>query len=275
MNKGFILGWWSAGITSAVACKYALEMYSDVKLYYIHIDTAHPDNERFKSDCEKWYGVKIETLQSKEFKNQFEVIEKTGAVNTPEGAPCTKKLKKEVRYDFEAMNQSSLFNDYTILNQVWGFEYDKAQVNRAIRHGQQYPGTNPLFPLIEKGVDKNMCGGILINAGIQLPEMYKLGYSNNNCIGCVKGGKGYWNKIRVDFPETFTRMSTIERKVGYSCLNGTFLDELKPTVGRMKAEVMPNCGLVCEVEFADIPDVSLDAVMGKEMTIYEAIKLRA
>jgi len=276
MSKGFTLGWWSAGITSAVACKYAFEMYPDVKLYYIHIDTAHPDNERFKSDCEKWYGCEIKTIQSREYKDQFDAIEKTGLVNHPQrGAACTQLLKKEVRYELEELYSYNLFNDYTILNQVWGFEFDKTQVNRAIRFGQQYPYTNPKFPLIEKGVDKNMCAGILINAGIELPEMYKLGYSNNNCVGCVKGGKAYWNKIRIDFPPVFYRMAKLERKAGYSCINGTFLDELDPKAGRMKTEVMPNCGLVCDVEFADIPDVSLESVMGKEMTIYEAILKRA
>ena len=70
-NKGFTLAWWSAGITSAVACKYALEMYPNTKLVYIKIDSAHPDNERFKKECEEWYGVKIETIQNKEFKDQF------------------------------------------------------------------------------------------------------------------------------------------------------------------------------------------------------------
>ena len=35
------------------------------------------------------------------------------------------------------------------------------------------------------------------------PLMYDLGYPNNNCIGCVKGGMGYWNHIRKDFPEVF------------------------------------------------------------------------
>ncbi len=35
--------------------------------------------------------------------------------------------------------------------------------------------------------------------------MYDLGYPNNNCIGCVKGGMGYWNKIRKDFPEVFQK----------------------------------------------------------------------
>lgn len=271
MNKGFIVGWWSAGVTSAVACKYALEIYPDVRLYYIKIDTAHTDNERFKDDCESWYGVKINVIQSSEYKDQFEVIEKTGAVNTPEGAPCTKHLKKEVRFAFEELNSYNLFNQEVILNQVWGFEYSKSEINRAIRHGQQYPLTKPLFPLIEKGITKNMCAGILLSAGIKLPVMYKLGYSNNNCIGCVKGGMWYWNKIRRDFPDTFNRMALLERKVGYSCLNGTFLDELSPNAGRKSDEIIPDCGLVCNVEFADLEDKNLELVLNGKLSIYEAI----
>jgi len=72
------------------------------------------------------------------------------------------------------------------------------------------------------GLTKEMCAGLLLKNGIELPEMYKLGYSNNNCIGCVKGGKGYWNKIKTDFPPVFKRMAELERKVGYSCINGLF-----------------------------------------------------
>ncbi|HSD07920.1 hypothetical protein [Flavobacterium sp.] len=271
LKNGFVLGWWSAGITSAVACKIALELYPNVELYYIHIDTANPDNERFKSDCERWYGKEIKPLKSKVFKHQFEVIEKTGAVNTPQGAPCTEKLKKQVRFDFEKANELTLFNDRIILNQVWGFEYVKKEINRAIRHGQQYPNTKPLFPLIEKGLDKNECAGLLINAGIELPEMYKLGYSNNNCIGCVKGGKGYWNRIRNDFPFHFSRMAILERKVGHSCINGTFLDELNPKAGRMSKEIMPSCGIICDIDFADIPDKNLQEVIAGKMSIYDAI----
>ena len=270
-----VVAWWSAGVTSAVACKMALEMYDNVKLYYIKIDSSHPDNDRFKAECEKWYGQKIETLQSKDYKDQFDVIEKTGAVNTPQGAPCTKWLKKQVRFDFETLNEISLFNSFGITNQVWGFEFEKKEINRAIRHGQQYPNTKPLFPLIEKGLNKENCAGKLLNAGIELPMMYKLGYNNNNCIGCVKGGKGYWNKIRVDFPPVFKRMAETERKVGYSCINGIFLDELNPKAGRMTKEVMPNCGLVCEVEFADLPDKNLEAVLNGKKTIYDAIAIKA
>lgn len=273
--EGFTAAWWSAGITSAVACKMALEMYEDVELYYIHIDTAHPDNERFKRDCENWYGVEIKTLKSFEYKDQFDVIRKTRAFNTPTGAPCTRELKKQVRYDFEELNSFNLFNDRFVQHQVWGFEYDRKQINRAIRFGQQYPFTNPLFPLIEKGIDKNMCAGMVLSAGIELPKMYGMGYSNNNCIGCVKGGQGYWNKIRVDFPEVFHEMAALEQEIGHSCLNGIFLDDLDPSAGKRSKEIIPNCGIICEVEFEDIPDRSLEDVIEGKVTIYDAIKKSA
>jgi hypothetical protein len=88
-------------------------------------------------------------------------------------------------------------------------------------------------------------------AGIELPVMYRLGYLNNNCIGCPKGGMGYWNKIRRDFPETFERMAALEREIGASVLrsNGQqlFLDELDPTRGNHADEPSFECSLLCTI----------------------------
>jgi hypothetical protein len=66
-----------------------------------------------------------------------------------------------------------------------------------------------------------------------MPAMYQLGYRNNNCIGCVKGGIGYWNKIRRDFPEAFDRMAKAERAIGRKLFKreGVYLDELDPARG--------------------------------------------
>ena len=47
---------------------------------------------------------------------------------------------------------------------------------------------------------KPECLYFLEKQGIERPLMYTLGYANNNCIGCVRGGKGYWNKIRIGLP---------------------------------------------------------------------------
>jgi hypothetical protein len=102
--------------------------------------------------------------------------------------------------------------------------------------------------LIEKNISKRRCLFMIQEAGIELPTMYKLGYKNNNCIGCVKGGMGYWNNIRRDFPEAFSHMASLERKLNASCINGTFLDELQLGKGRYEGEQNLECGLFCSYE---------------------------
>lgn len=273
MQNNIIIAWWSAGITSAVACKIAIEKYGKDKVIpvYIHIDSANEDNERFRLDCEKWYGTKIQVWKSKEYKDQFDVIEKTGYVNGPDGARCTDELKKKVRKEVEKFYTQNLFSNVQYTNQIFGYEYDTKQINRAIRFAEQYPHTKPNFILIEAGLNKNQCAGILLSAGIELPVMYKLGYNNNNCEGCPKGGMGYWNKIRVDFPPRFKDMAVLERKKNHSYIKGIFLDELPPDAGRDTEIVMPECGTFCQTEFADLPSKYLVKIMKGEMTISEVV----
>lgn len=233
------IGWWSGGVTSAVAIKIQLQ-YSGMQLYFCETNQHHPDNERFKNDCEKWYGQKIHTLVSRQWKSVEHVIKKERYVNGPSGASCTKHLKKEVRIALEK------FVDYD--TQVFGFEYEPKQVKRAERFIEQYPASNAIFPLIDHKMTKLDAMTELSNYGIELPAMYKLGYSNANCIGCVKGGMGYWNKIRQDFPSIFASTAKLEREIGHSCIKGKFLDELPLDAGRFEPIELPECGIYCEVE---------------------------
>lgn len=236
--------WFSAGATSAVACKLAIDKYGkdNVKVIYFGIKTAHKDNIRFIKDCEKWYGVNIEIWSSDKYEDQFDVIKRTKYVNGAQGARCTLELKKAVRKKIESTI------DYD--GQIFGFEYTPKEIARAERLLKQHPETLAEFPLIDLKMTKENCLGILLAAGIEIPKMYRLGYPNNNCIGCVKGGMGYWNKIRVDFPEIFKQMAETEREVGRSCLkeaNGyrIFLDELDPNRGREQKILVPDCGFFC------------------------------
>lgn len=274
IDSGFVLSWSSCGITSAVAGKIAIDENPNTEFYYMEIDTAHPDNERFIADLEKWYGKKINRIRSLKYKDQFDVIEKTRYINGPTGAGCTKVLKKEVRFELEKRMKPDLFEPDRVQysHQIHGFEWKLDEITRALDYAMDFPYTNPIFPLIEKRLTKENCAQILIDAGIEIPTMYKLGYNNNNCIGCVKGGMGYWNKIRIDFPETFEKMAKLERKIGNSCINGLFLDELHPERGRTPKPIVPNCSVVCE----DIapPEVNLSLakkVWFGEVSITEAV----
>ena len=109
---------------------------------------------------------------------------------------------------------------------------------------------NHEFPLIDRQLTKQEAHGICAQLQIQRPKMYDLGYNNNNCVGCVKGGMGYWNKIRIDFPEVFEARAKLERKVNASILKDAkgqpiYLDELSPDRGRMNEEIEMNCDIFC------------------------------
>ena len=53
------LGWFSCGVTSAVACKIAIDEGKDVDLWYLETGAEHEDNKRFIKDCENWYKKEI------------------------------------------------------------------------------------------------------------------------------------------------------------------------------------------------------------------------
>jgi hypothetical protein len=59
-----------------------------------------------------------------------------------------------------------------------------------------------------------MAKAMVERAGIELPLMYRLGYDNANCIGCVKGGEGYWRAIREDFTDQFEAMCLLQDEIG-------------------------------------------------------------
>lgn len=229
--------WVSAGVSSFMAGW----LVGDVDEWiYIDIDDQHKDSMRFIKDIEKAIGKNVEILRSEQYKTVEECVLSFGGFRNPYNsfAPCTNWLKKRVRKKWESEHQ-----DYD-LTYVWGF--DLKEKNRAERTIEANPQAKHEFPLIDKNLSKEEVHGLFERTfDFKRPLMYDLGYPNNNCIGCVKGGMGYWNRIRKDFPEVFEARSILERKVGYSILRDCYLDELDPDRGNMNTEIFPDCGIMC------------------------------
>lgn len=232
-----IICWFSCGATSAVACKLAIVSNAGklpIRVCYCDTKSEHSDNYRFIRNCEKWFGQRVELLRNPKYKDLNDVIEKERYLNGIAGAKCTQQLKIAVRLKMQRPE-----TDYHI------FGFDAGEIDRAFDFQANNPSIRMIAPLIERGLTKPDCLAMLRDVGIKLPVMYDLGYRNNNCIGCVKGGKGYWNKIRRDFPEVFERRAKQEREIGASMINGCFLDELPPNAGRYSAEPDISCEGVC------------------------------
>lgn len=238
-DKKLKVCWISAGISSFIAGY--LEKDTIDKFIYIDIADQHPDSIRFIKDCEKTLGKEIEVMKSAEYDSVEDAIRAAGVIRMARNgfAPCTAYLKKRVRKQWEHEHA-----DFEI-TYVWGFDLNEK--HRAENVTETMFEFKHEFPLIENSLTKQDCHAISARLGVKRPAMYDFGYNNNNCIGCVKGGMGYWNRIRVDFPDVFASRAKLERDLNCKCLKECFLDELDPDRGRMSDEILEDCGIFCEL----------------------------
>ncbi len=235
--------WFSCGASSAVAAKKTIEKYGEshnVIVINNPVINEHKDNRRFLKDCEKWIGQKIIIATNSKYPSCdiTEVFKKRKYMSGVAGAPCTKLLKKEARYQFEKNNKI----DWHVL----GFTVDeKKRSDRFMR----YERDNLIPVLIDENLTKQDCFSILLSEGIKLPKIYDLGYPNANCIGCVKSqSPTYWNLVRQTFPKVFEERAKQSREIGAKLVvrkgKRIFLDQLLPTDkgGKIKSW---ECGIFC------------------------------
>ena len=256
-DKPRILVHFSCGAASAVAWKATVMRYgSEANVEAVYCASVegdeHPDNARFLRDVEEWVGGKVTKLYHKKYKSIDDVFLGERFMAGIHGASCTKLLKRQVG------NAYSKPDD----RHVYGLTADeKNRIRDFIERNQD---KNCLWVLADAGITKENCYHILTAHGIELPEMYKLGYGHNNCIGCVKGGKGYWNKIRRDFPEVFARRAAVQRDIGEKASfrsggKNFMLDELGENEGRNEPPQKIECGVFCEgiTGFIELKDETL------------------
>ena len=238
--------WFSCGAASAVAAKLTLDKYSHnnkVSILNNPIKEEDEDNQRFLRDCEKWLGVKIEHVVSKKYPDQscVDVWSARRFMSGPKGAPCTLELKKKARQEWENINKP----DYTVLG------FTSEETNRANRFRLTERDTL-LTPLIEEGFSKENCFDLIQEVGLSLPNIYKMGYPNANCIGCVKAGSAtYWSLVRTQHPDVFQQRAEQSREIGSKLVyykgKRIYLDELpEGAKGNSLKNYNFECGIFCE-----------------------------
>lgn len=205
ISKEFpVIGWYSGGVTSAVACKLITDWFGKENVRLVFLDTRNEDSDtyRFMSECQDWTGVEIEYLANPNYTKIQEVWYKFKSLNVAHGAICSSELKRAMRYEFQRNNQFSY--------QAFGF--DSSEIKRCRGMKLNYPESKPIFPLIYEILSKEDCIKILTDVGIDVPVTYQYGFNNNNCFqtGCVQGGIGYWQKMKRDFPDKFDAMAAVE-----------------------------------------------------------------
>lgn len=235
--------WFSCGAASAVAAKMAISRFSDAEIRILNtpVPEEHEDNQRFRNDVANWLGYDIETVVNENPKHRScDDIWKNNYMSTPRGAKCTQLIKKKARQQWESKNPG-----YT---PVLGFTADESS-----RHDKFVLTERYIIPvLIDLGITKSDCYRIIREAGIDLPEIYRLGYPNANCIGCVKAtSPTYWNHVRKVHPDVFDQRVIQSDRYGAKLVRykgeRIHLRDLPPdAVGRPMKNMDFECGIFCE-----------------------------
>lgn len=235
----------SCGAASAVAAKLTITKFGlaeDVQVVNAFVKEEHPDNRRFLSDCEHWLGQPITVLRDARYgASIIEVFRRKQFMKSRYGAPCTTELKRR------------LLDRWCRPDDVRVFGFTAEEEGRFEDFKERNPDKAVWAPLIERGLGKKDCLAMLERAGIELPLMYRMGYSNANCVGCVKGGEGYFRAIREDFPAEFETLCQVQESIG----PGAYLFRNRATgeryslrdipPGKARRDLSPPaCGAQCE-----------------------------
>jgi hypothetical protein len=175
-----IVVWFSCGAASAVAAKKIIEKYGDVadiRIVNNFIDEEDSDNRLFLKDVQQWLDHPIEIARNSKLDHTSagEIWKEAKYMSGIRGAPCTTQLKRQARQQWEERNY---FTDI-----VMGFTLDESKRHERFVLTER---SNVIPVLIDEGLTKDDCFQIIHAAGIELPRIYKMGYPNANCIGCVK-----------------------------------------------------------------------------------------
>lgn len=228
--------WFSCGAASAVTAKLAIDEGLNPTIVYCDtMKSEHPDNKRFFNECEEWFGQKIIKIASKKYSDIDDVFEKTKFMSSPFGARCTTEMKKVPRYDFQRVDDTHYF----------GFNIEECK--RIINFKRNNFELTSRYILAYYGLTKEDCKRML---PMEEPTMYRKGFNNNNCLGCVKAqSPKYWNLTRIEFPDVFAKRCDQSRrfkvrlvKIGKKRI---FLDELEPDNLTDYNELI-ECGVTCQ-----------------------------
>lgn len=244
-NKETIAVWFSCGAASAVALKITIEKYGKthiVRALNNPIKEEDEDNRRFLNDVSAWLGIGIEEVKHPDHPKSscVDIWHQRQFMSSPQGAPCTKILKKDARKIWEQNNHAD--------HHVLGFTLDEKK-----RHEDFVLSERPLLPvLIDAKITKGDCYRIIQDAGIDLPRVYLQGYPNANCIGCVKAtSPTYWNHVRQHHPDVFRARAGQSLMIGaklvrYKGERIQLVDLPPDAAGRPLKDMDFECGIFCE-----------------------------
>ena len=234
--------WFSCGAPSTVAAAMTLAKWGEtcnVRIVNNPVDEEGDDNQRYLIDAMVWLDHPIERAINSDLGHTSaeRVWRDRSFMSSPKGAICTGALKKAARFEWEATNRP----DYHVFGFTVEEQHRQARIALELRS---------LPVLIDAGMTRDACFSVVAEAGLLLPDSYRMGYPNANCRGCVKATSvSYWQLVRRVDPAVFAARAALSRSLGVRLVRykgvRIFLDELPMEATDRPLRSAPDCGILC------------------------------
>lgn len=195
---------YSGGAGSYVAAKRVVEECEEVILLFTDTKIEDEDLYRFLEQSQKKLGVPLVTIA--DGRDPWQVYKDTRYIGNTRGARCSIDLKRKVARQYIDDN----YPEATL-----HFGIDLMEQHRAEGIQKVWEGYKCSFPLFQEPyLNKNTILEALQEDGLELPRLYKMGFSHNNCGGfCVKAGQGHFANLLKEKPEYYLECEQKEIQV--------------------------------------------------------------
>jgi len=214
----------SGGVASAVAANRVLNKHPQAISWFADTGFEDGDLYRFLDDLESYWGRQI--VRHKDGRTPLEIFEGKNIIGNSRMAPCSLELKIK---PFTAYLKENL--PATVY-----LGLDWTEYHRTIKPTENYNRLGAVvdYPLMwnPKQLKRDYIKEIE-SWGVDIPRLYRLGFTHNNCGGrCIRQGEIYWKKLKEVMPERFNQMDKWEQKqrekVGdHSILKTKTLDQIE------------------------------------------------
>lgn len=206
MKKNIVF--YSGGKGSFVAAKRVIEKHGKDNVILLFSDTKieHEDLYRFLDETGEFLGVEVTTIE--DGRTPWQVFKDAKYIGGTRGARCSIELKRLVARKWI---EERFEKDEVVLH----FGIDVFEKERTKGIGRQWQDYDCQYPLMwQPWATYSTVIDEVKKSGIEMPAMYLLGFSHNNCGGfCVKAGLSHYANVLKTMPEKYLQYEKEEAEV--------------------------------------------------------------
>lgn len=200
---------YSGGIGSYFTTKRLIQRgidKSEITLLFTDTKVEDEDLYRFLYESANKLGIPITDYS--DGRDIWQVFKDVKYLGNSRADPCSKDLKRKKSREF--------VKQFTPEDVIIYLGFDWSEFHRFEKARKAWLPYTIKCPLTEKPylTKQEMMNDLVRVDEIQLPRLYRMGFSHNNCGGgCVKAGIGQFTRLLDMFPERFLEWETKEEEV--------------------------------------------------------------